>query len=66
MNTKQKPKIKVCINCGGEVSRCGKTSSCEMLHEKPMYFCGGCGDYGSHVEAVDKDKWLKVQKILNP
>ena len=58
-------KIKVCINCGEEVSRCGPNSNCEKLSKVPKYFCGGCGDYGSHVRAVDKDKWLKAQKILN-
>ena len=62
---KQKAKTKVCIHCGGEVSRCGNTSSCELLYDKPVYFCGSCGEYGSHVQAIDKDRWLKAQKILN-
>lgn len=65
--TKQKIKRKklVCVRCGHEVSKCDENSLCGVLgSDRENYFCGNCGEYGSHQKAVEASKWIKAQKLM--
>lgn len=54
----------VCSQCGHYVTRCGNESSCEKFYGEPQYFCGNCGEYGSHQRAVKISNWVKARKLL--
>lgn len=61
---KHNGRVMVCVDCGHEVSRCGASAICQMLEPSEKYFCGNCGEYGSHVQAVSAEKWIKARKLM--
>lgn len=54
---KKVEKIMVCAMCGHSVIKCDHSWG-------KFYFCGNCGENGSHQEAVDSKKWIKARKIM--
>lgn len=44
----------VCVSCGHEVINCHHS----------LYFCGNCGEWGSHQQAVPASRWIKARKIM--
>ncbi len=60
-----KEETMVCATCGHEVKKCGPTAICQILHEgEELYFCGNCGDTGSHQPAVEASKWIAARKLM--